>query len=413
MDPNPLVISNQEATAVLEAIKLSQAMIGFDLDGTVLWSNSRFCELMGYRAEELVGEHHSVFVEPDYASSPAYQTFWADLRSGKSLQAEFRRLTKEGGDVWLQASYNAVLGADGKPTQVVKVASDITSAKRASLANAGLVDAIERSMAVIEFKPDGSIVRANERFLSAVGYEAADLVGAHHRMLVKPEDAATAAYNEFWATLAAGRVVAGQFERRRKNGESVWLEATYNPIVDVDGHITRVIKFATDITDKFESARQVAENAVAMERTLQHALAVEARRKALDEALKAVATPVIPIWEGILLLPLVGIIDSSRASEIMHSLLARISEQQSKLALIDISGVPVVDTGVANQLIKITKAANLMGCETVISGLSPVIARTIVELGIDVASINTTATLQEAFISAMRKLSAMGFRREA
>lgn len=121
------------------------------------------------------------------------------------------------------------------------------------------------------------------------------------------------------------------------------------------------------------------------------------------KALMEMSTPVTAIWQDILMLPIVGIIDSKRAMDIMNAMLAKISETRSKVIILDISGVAVVDTAVANHLIKITKATKLMGCECTISGVSPAIAQTVVELGIDVGEIQTTATLRDALEWAFRQ----------
>jgi methyl-accepting chemotaxis protein len=401
------VQSNLKSTALVKAIDQSQAMIEFDPQGNVLQANPVFLQVMGYTAEELAGKHHSIFAEPEYAASDAYRHFWSDLRSGKSFTGEFKRLGKGGKEVWLQAAYSPTAGSDGKVTGVVKVASDITEAKQLNMANAGKIAAIERSMGVIEFAPSGSILHANAAFLAVVGYTPDEVKGQHHRLFVKPEEAESAAYAAFWESLAAGHVVPGQFERITKDGRTVWLEATYNPILDLNGRTVRVVKFATDITDKFEAAQQVAENARELEAALEQAREAEQMREELDRSLQEMSTPVTPIWDEILLLPLVGVVDSTRTDDVMRKTLTRINETQSKVFILDISGVPTVDTAVANQLIKITKATRLMGCETVISGLSPSIAHTMVDLGVDVGDVRTTANLRDAFKIALRQVGAL------
>jgi rsbT co-antagonist protein RsbR len=114
------------------------------------------------------------------------------------------------------------------------------------------------------------------------------------------------------------------------------------------------------------------------------------------KAMLEMSTPVTSIWEGVLLLPLVGIVDSQRTQDIMEKVLSRISESQARVFVMDISGVVTVDTGVANNFIRITQATRLMGCESIISGISPNVARTLVELGANVGEVRTTATLRDA-----------------
>lgn len=398
---------NDKSAALVKAIDQSQVMIEFDLLGNVVKANPVFLRVMGYTAEELAGKHHSFFTEPDYAASDAYRRFWSDLRSGKPLTGEYKRLGKGGKEIWLQAAYSPTVGSDGKVTGVVKVASDITETKKLNMANSGKIAAIERSMGVIEFEPDGMILRANAAFLAVMGYSEDEIKGQHHRLFVRPEEAGSAAYAAFWESLAAGNVVPGQFERVTKDGRVVWLEATYNPILDLNGRTVRVVKFATDITDKFEAAQQVAENARELQVALQQAREAERLREELDRTLQEVSTPVTPIWDEILLLPLVGVVDSSRTDDVMRKALTRINETRPKVFILDISGVPTVDEAVANQLIKITKATRLMGCETIISGLSPAIAYAMVELGVEVGEVRTTATLHDAFRISLQQVGAL------
>ena len=398
---------NDKSAALVKAIDQSQVMIEFDLLGNVLKANPVFLRVMGYTAEELAGKHHSFFTEPQYAASDAYRRFWSDLRSGKPLTGEYKRLGKGGKEIWLQAAYSPTVGSDGKVTGVVKVASDITETKKLNMANSGKIAAIERSMGVIEFEPDGMILRANAAFLAVMGYSQDEIKGQHHRLFVRPEEAESAAYAAFWESLAAGNVVPGQFERVTKDGRVVWLEATYNPILDLNGRTVRVVKFATDITDKFEAAQQVAENARELQVALQQAREAERLREELDRTLQEVSTPVTPIWDEILLLPLVGVVDSSRTDDVMRKALTRINETRAKVFILDISGVPTVDEAVANQLIKITKATRLMGCETIISGLSPAIAYAMVELGVEVGEVRTTATLHDAFRISLQQVGAL------
>ena len=401
------VQSNHKSAALVKAIDQSHIMIEFDLRGNVLEANPLFLQVMGYTAAELAGKHHSFFTEPEYAASDAYRRFWSDLCSGKLFTGEYKRLGKGGKEVWLQAAYSPTVGSDGKVNGVVKVASDITEAKKLNLANSGKIAAIERSMGVIEFEPDGMILHANAVFLAVVGYSEDEIKGRHHRLFVKPEEAESAAYAAFWESLAAGNVVPGQFERVTKDGRAVWLEATYNPILDLNGRTVRVVKFATDITDKYEAAQQVAENARELQVALQQTREAERMREELDRTLQEMSTPVTPIWDEILLLPLVGVVDSSRADDVMRKVLTRITETRSKVFILDISGVPTVDEAAANQLIRITKATRLMGCETIISGLSPSIANTIVNLGVVVGEVRTTANLRDAFRISLQQVGSL------
>ena len=401
------VASSTHNAAIIAAIERTMGVIEFKPDGSIVRANDLFLKWVGYTQEEIQGQHHRMFIKPEETAQREYQEFWTSLASGVAQKGQFQCIGKDARTVWLEASYTPVLDEQGRTASVFKFATDITHVKQESIANADKTAAIERSMAVIEFEPDGTILHANDRFLKAVGYSLDEIKGQHHRVFLRPEEAESAAYTDFWKFLAAGNVMPGQFERITKYGQAIWLEATYNPIFDLTGRTVRVVKFATDITDKVISAQMVAEKSLALEDAMAKALENDRIREELDRTLQEMSTPVTPIWDDILLLPLVGVVDSTRTNDIMRKTLTRISETRSKVFILDISGVATVDTAVANQLIKITKATRLMGCETVISGLSPAIAHTMVDLGVDVGAVRTTATLRDAFQIALRQVGTL------
>jgi len=232
----------------VNAIDRSSAVIEFDLKGNILEANENFLGALKYKREEIVGQHHSMFLTKEDSSAPAYKEMWRDLAAGKYKVGEYRRIDKAGNDVWIQASYNPIFGPDGKPMKVVKFASDITEAKQQSADFAGQINAIGKSQAVIEFNLDGIIQTANENFLGALGYEQSEIAGKHHSMFVDPEESDSDAYMQFWARLRAGEFQAGEFRRIAKSGEDVWIQATYNPILNEQGQPFKVVKYAVDIT---------------------------------------------------------------------------------------------------------------------------------------------------------------------
>lgn len=239
---------NTSSTAVLEALDRSQAMIEFRPDGTILTANRNFLETMGYTLEEVRGKHHRLFVDPDHAGSRDYQRFWQELAAGDFKASEFLRYGKGGREVWIQASYNPVLNAAGKVVKVVKFASDITERKLKSAEWEGQVAAMNRSQAVIHFQLDGTIVDANENFLKTVGYTLDEIRGRHHSLFVDPAEKDSAEYRQFWDELADGIFKSDRFRRIGKDGRDIWIQATYNPIMDASGRPFKVVKFATDIT---------------------------------------------------------------------------------------------------------------------------------------------------------------------
>jgi methyl-accepting chemotaxis protein len=237
-----------EAVAKLTAIDKSQAMIEFGLDGTILTANSNFLGAMGYTLAEVQGKHHSMFVEAAYRDSADYRGFWEKLNRGEYQAAQFKRVGKGGKEVWIEASYNPILGRGGKPFKVVKYATDVTRQKTEYVDLRGQVDAIRKAQAVIEFSLDGTILTANSNFLGAMGYTLAEVQGKHHSMFVETAYRDSAEYRGFWEKLNRGEYQAAQFKRIGKGGKEIWIEASYNPIIDLNGKPFKVVKFATDIT---------------------------------------------------------------------------------------------------------------------------------------------------------------------
>ena len=244
--------ASRDAHAKLDALNRSQAVIEFNLDGTIITANPNFLGAMGYTLEEIQGKHHGIFVDPDARGSAAYREFWDALRRGEHKASEFKRVGKGGKPVWIQASYSPLLNRAGKPFKVVKFATDITEQKLKSADYEGQLKAIHKSQAVIEFNLDGTIVSANDNFLNALGYSLDEIRGQHHRMFVEPQERESAAYRAFWESLGRGEYQAAEYKRIGKGGKAIWIQASYNPIHDADGKIMKVVKFATDITAQVE-----------------------------------------------------------------------------------------------------------------------------------------------------------------
>ena len=242
---------------IVQALKKSLAMIEFDLTGKILDANENFCQAIGYELSEIKGKHHRIFVDPKEAADPAYAEFWKKLGRGEYDKAQYKRVTKSGNEIWIEASYNPVFRG-GKLYKVVKFASDITETKVKSMEDAGKLDAISRSQAMIEFKPDGTIVFANENFLGAVGYTLAEIVGKHHRMFCDPDYVRGEEYAQFWTKLAAGDFNSDEFKRIGKGGKVIHIQASYNPIFDADGKVFKVVKFATDVTERVSNVESLS-----------------------------------------------------------------------------------------------------------------------------------------------------------
>ena len=250
-------LETHDLRAMWAAINRVQAIIEFDLGGRVLWANELFLGAVGYRLDEVVGQPHRLFCDPAYARSPEYLNFWERLGRGEFNAGEFRRVAKSGRDVWIQASYNPVFDAEGKPCKVVKFASDITEAKLRSVEFEGTSAAISRSQAVIEFDLQGRVLAANHNFLRTLGYTSDEIVGQHHSMFCEPELVVSAEYRNFWGDLAEGRYQSGRFKRVGKHGAEVWIQATYNPILDLNGKPYKVVKFAMDVCSQVNKEQTV------------------------------------------------------------------------------------------------------------------------------------------------------------
>lgn len=253
--PFPLM---SDAAAILAAVQKSQAIIEFGLDGTVLAANENFCKALGYAPREIIGQHHRIFVDPIEAESADYRAFWAKLARGEFDQRQYKRIGKGGREVWIEASYNPVFRR-GKPYKVVKFATDITAQKLKSAEDAGKLDALSRAQAVIEFTTAGDIITANENFLSALGYQLSEVEGRRHAMFCDPAYVQSPQYKQFWDRLRSGEFIADEFARIGKDGRRVYIQASYNPIFDMNGKVFKVVKFATDVTGRVENVEMLGD----------------------------------------------------------------------------------------------------------------------------------------------------------
>ncbi|MCM2476420.1 PAS domain S-box protein [Rhizobium sp. CG5] len=245
------------AVAVLAALSKSQAMIEFDLSGKILTANENFCRALGYDLAEIIGKQHTMFVDPEYARSADYKAFWSKLAAGRFDQQQYKRIGKGGKEVWIEASYNPVIRR-GKAVKVIKIATDITAQRLKAAEDAGKMEALSRAQAIIEFTPTGEIVTANENFLSTLGYSLSEIQGKHHSLFCDPSYTSSTAYREFWKKLSGGELAADEFMRVGKGGRKIHIQASYNPIFDMNGKVFKVVKFATDVTGRVENVDTLA-----------------------------------------------------------------------------------------------------------------------------------------------------------
>lgn len=253
-------IKAMEDSGKIAAINRAQAVIEFDMNGTIVTANENFLNTVGYSLDEIKGKHHSMFVTPEDRAGQAYADFWARLNRGQFEAAEYKRIGKGGKEIWILATYNPILDETGRPFKVVKFATEVTAQKTKAADGDGQLAAIQKSQAVIEFNMDGTIRTANENFLNAMGYSLVEIKGQHHSMFVEPNEKNSAAYRQFWETLNRGEFQAAEYKRIAKGGREIWIQASYNPIFDLNGKPFKVVKYATDITAQ-AIGRKKADNA--------------------------------------------------------------------------------------------------------------------------------------------------------
>jgi methyl-accepting chemotaxis protein len=250
-------VNESELTQVYEALNKVQAIIEFNLDGTIIKANDNFLSALGYTQDEIQNKHHRIFCDEEYTSTLAYRQFWEKLSRGELDSGEYKRIAKGGKEIWINASYNPVFDANGKPYKVIKFAIDVTATKLKNSEFEGKINAISRAQAVIEFNLDGTILTANQNFLQTLGYTLEEVKGKHHRIFCEGTYTSSSAYALFWDKLARGEFESGRFKRIGRSGNNVWIMASYNPIFDMNGKPYKVVKFATDITEQVEKEEAI------------------------------------------------------------------------------------------------------------------------------------------------------------
>lgn len=308
-------IAVQHSRAAWDALCKSQAVIEFDLRGHVLWANDMFLDVMGYRLDQIAGRHHRIFCSVADAASEAYRTFWSRLGSGHFESGLYKRQDKNGREIWLQATYNPVLDANGKPIRILKFATDVTSQTQRSAEQHSKIDAIRKSLAIAELSMDGRILDANENFLSDLGYDRSDIVGQHHSILCETSYAGSPEYRAFWHRLSRGIFDTGTYRRIGRDGRDVWLSASYNPVLDADGRPVKVLKIATNVTRQVDLENEV-QRRLLESGAFQHQL--EARGDTLEmmiAKLSEIVTSISDIASQTKMLALNATIEAARAGE--------------------------------------------------------------------------------------------------
>lgn len=247
-----------ELSGQLNAINNSYALVEFSVEGKVLNANEKFLSTFEYSIDEIKGKHHKLFITHDYAESKEYKSFWVELAKGNPQIGEFQRVTKSGKVIWMSVSYTPVVGPDDKVKKVIKLALDVTSEKLKNLDFESQMAAVNKNNAVIEFDLDGNVTKANDIFLKVMGYNLPEIMGRHHQIFCDKTYIQTLDYKLFWENLRKGIAQQGRFTRYSKNGSEIYLQAVYAPVIDFNGKVAKIVKFATDQTEFTVSLKAVS-----------------------------------------------------------------------------------------------------------------------------------------------------------
>jgi len=282
-----IVTQRVRATAEIDgrnsALNRSQGIIECEMDGTIITANDLFLNMTGYTLDEVKGKPIGMFAREEDRIKPAFKEFWAKLNRGEVLAGEFQRVAKGGREIWLHISYNPILDQDGKPFKVVEYVRDITEQKLRDVDYAGQIAAINKVQLVVECGMDEKVLRANDNFLHTMGYQSNEVQGQSIGMFATEADRLSPKYKEFWEKLRRGEAQAGEYKRVGKGGKEVWLQITYNPILDLNGKPFKVVEYCTDVTQEVKTRQEVAEMAE------KEKLAAEDLKRKVDSMLAVVS----------------------------------------------------------------------------------------------------------------------------
>jgi rsbT co-antagonist protein RsbR len=369
-------------------------IIMLDRAGVVMTWNRGAEALTGYRADEIVGRPVSTFYTDEDRDSGLVQRELQSAEESGRFELEGWRVRKDGRRFWANVVLQPMRDENQQLSGFVKVARDVTGKRERDLElrTASLMLNSMTDYEVILLDPQGYVRSWNKGAETLKGYSASEVLGKHVSIFYSEEDVRNdLATRELETATRTGRF---EFEgwRVRKDGSRFWANVILTPVRDDSGRHVGFVKVARDLTERIERQRQL-----------------ERQR---DEILE-LSTPVIQVWDRILALPVIGTLDSQRAARLTENLLQKIAQDEAEFVIIDISGVPMIDTQVAQHLLKTVQGARLMGSESIISGVRPETAQAMVHLGIEMGTLRSRATLRDALQLALRLRQERSERRKA
>lgn len=248
MELNDLNTYLKRAEAQSKALSEHYSIVSFSPDGKIIDMNDNFLNLFGYEKNELIGQHHRILCPKEFHENDEYRKFWQKISEGKINSEVYKRIKKNGEIVYIMASYKPLFDEDGFLFEILKYAQDVTDKMLENINYKSLIDAINKSTAIIEFDVNGNIINANENFLKLTDYSLDEIKNKNHSIFCEENYTKTDEYKLFWEKLKSGSYDSAEYTRYGKNHKKISIRASYNPVYDLDGNVIKITKLAQDIT---------------------------------------------------------------------------------------------------------------------------------------------------------------------
>jgi rsbT co-antagonist protein RsbR len=361
------------------------AVIRLDSAGTVCSWQVGAERIFGYVEAQIVGRSALAFYPAEEAAAGRMRVELNTALEHGRYEAEAWRLRQDGDRFWASVTITP-LRCGGEADGFVIVLRDLTDRLAQEVALHSIEQMIDgiTDYEVIRLDRDGTVRSWNPGAERLRQYAADEVIGRHFSMFYTTEDVQLGLPERELATAARDGRLESEGWRQRRDGSRFWTSSVLSPLKDVGGELVGYVRVARDMTERREQEQLV--------------------QRQRDEILE-LSTPVLEVWEKVLVLPIIGTLDSARAAGLTDGLLDRIATDQAEVVILDVSGVPAIDTDVAQHLLKTVAAARLMGTVSVLSGVRPEIAQAIVQLGIELGALRSRATLSDALQLALSMLA--------